>query len=79
MLGIVLVHFCPHFNIQKLFLAFFVSRMDKSKKLSKKLGNFLVDFLPILYQKVKNYFGLSKRHPLEKIDVMRLNVLAINS
>jgi hypothetical protein len=43
------------------------------------LGNFLADFLPILYQKVKNYFGLSKRHPLATIDVMQLNVLALKS
>ena len=44
--------------------------MDKTEKSSKILGNFLVDFLPILYQKVKNYFGLSIRHPLATIDVI---------
>ena len=43
------------------------------------LGNFLVDFLPILYQKVKNYFGLSIRHPLATIDVIQLNVPALKS
>ena len=38
--------------------------MDKTEKSSEMLGNFLVDFFPILYPKVKNYFGLSIRHPL---------------
>ena len=47
--------------------------MDKSEKSSKMLGDFLVDFLPILYQKVKNYFGLSIRHPLVTIVVIQLN------
>ena len=79
LLGIPLVHFCPHFNIQTLFLAFFVNRMDKTEKSSKMLGNFLVDFLPILYQKVKNYFGLSIRHPLATIDVIQLNFSALKS
>ena len=38
------------------------------------LDNYLVDFLLSLYQKVKIYFLLSKRHPLASIDVMQLNV-----
>ena len=79
LLGILLVHFCPYFNIQTLFLALFVNRMDKTEKSSKMLGNFLVDFLPILYPKVKNYFGLSIRHPLATIDVIQLNVPALKS
>ena len=29
--------------------------MDKTEKSSKMLDIFLVDFLPILYKKVKNY------------------------
>ena len=37
--------------------------MDKTEISSKML----VDFLPILYQKVKNYFELSKRPPLAVI------------
>ena len=53
--------------------------MDKTEKSSKMLGNVLVDFLAILYQKVKNYFGLSIRHPLATIDVIKLNVPAIKS
>ena len=57
-----------HILIFRLFLAFFVNRMDKTEKSSKMLGNFLVDFLPILYQKVKNYFWLSKKHPLATIE-----------
>ena len=51
--------------------------MDKTKKSSKMLANFLVDFLPILYQKVKNYFGLSIRHPIATIDVTQKNVTAL--
>ena len=46
--------------------------MDKTEKSSKMLGMFLVDFVPILYQEVKNYFGLSIRHPLVTIDVIQL-------
>ena len=53
--------------------------MNKTEKSSKMLGNFLVDFLAILYQKAKNYFGLSVRHPLATIDVIKLNVPAIKS
>ena len=54
--------------------------MDKTEKSSKMLGNFLVDFLKIWYQKVKNYFGLSIRHPLAAtIDVIQLNVPALKS
>jgi hypothetical protein len=46
--------------------------MDKTEKSSKMLGNFLVDFLPTLYQKVKNCFGLSIRpNPLASIDVIK--------
>ena len=56
-LGILLVHFCPYFNN----LTFLVNRMDKTEKSTKMLGDLLVDFLPILYQKVKKYFGLSIR------------------
>ena len=43
------------------------------------LVNFLVDFLPILYHKVKNYCCLLKRHPLAAIDAMRINVPALKS
>ena len=43
------------------------------------MGNFLVDFLAILYQKVKNYFGLSIRHPIATIDVIKLKVPAIKN
>ena len=45
------------------------------------LGNFLVDFLPILYQKVKNYFELYIRHPLAtiSIDTMQINVFALKA
>ena len=53
--------------------------MDKTEKSAKMLGNFLVDFLQILYQKVKNYFGLSIRYPLATIDVTQLNVHALKS
>ena len=35
-----------------------------AEKPSKMLDNFLVDFLPTFYQKVKNYVWLSKRHSL---------------
>ena len=45
--------------------------MDKTEQSSKMLGNFLVDFLPILYQKVKNYFRLSARHSLATTDVIK--------
>ena len=79
LLHILLVHFGRHFNIQTLFLAFFVNRMDQTKKSSKMLANFLVDFLPILYQKLKNYFALSIRHPLAKIDFIQVNSPALNS
>ena len=41
--------------------------------------NCFVDFLPILYQKVKNYFWLSKKHQLATIDVMKLNVTALKA
>jgi hypothetical protein len=53
--------------------------MDKAEKSSKILGNFFVDFLPILYQTVKNYFGLSKRHPLATMSVMKLDVPVLKS
>jgi hypothetical protein len=53
--------------------------MDKIEKSSKILGNCLADFLPIMCQKVKNYFSLSKRHPLATIDVMQLNISALKS
>jgi hypothetical protein len=53
--------------------------MNKTEKSSKMMGNFLVDFLAIFYQKVKNYFGLSIRYPLATIDVIRLNMPAIKS
>ena len=34
--------------------------MDKTEKSSTMLGNFLADFLPILYQKVENYLIIHK-------------------
>ena len=46
--------------------------MNKTEKSSKILVNFLVDFLAILYQKVKNYFGLFIRHPIATIDVIKM-------
>ena len=61
------------------FLAFFVNKLDKTEKSSKMLGNFLVDFLPILYPKVKNYFGLSIRHPLATTDVIQLKIPVLKS
>ena len=60
------------FQCLGLFLAFFAKRMDKTEKSSKMLGNLLVDI-------VKNYFGLSKRHPIVTIDVMQLNILTLES
>ena len=51
-----------------------VHRMDKTKKSTTNFGNFCVESLPILYQKLKNYFWLSKKHPLATINVMQLNV-----
>ena len=53
--------------------------MDKTEKSSKILDNFLVDFLPKMYEKGKNYFCLSKTHPSGSIDVMQLNIPAIRS
>ena len=52
----------------------FCHLMDKMEKSSKILGNCFADFLPFIFQKVKNYFRLSKRHPLATIDVMQLNI-----
>ena len=46
----------------------------KPQKSSKMLNNYFVDFKLILYQKVKIYFLLSKKHPLASIEVMQLNV-----
>ena len=43
------------------------------------LDNYLVDFLLSLYQKVKIYFFLTKKHPLASIDVMQLNVPDLKS
>jgi hypothetical protein len=53
--------------------------MQKIEKLSKIVVNCLVDFLPILYPKVKNYCCLPKRHPLAAIDAMGINVPALKS
>ena len=39
----------------------------------------IADFLPFMYQKVTNYFWLSKRHPLATIDVMQLNIPVLKS
>jgi hypothetical protein len=53
--------------------------MQKIEKLSKIVVNFLVDFLTILYHKVKNYCFLPKRHPLAPIEAMRINISALKS
>jgi hypothetical protein len=50
--------------------------MGKNKKSSEIWVNFIVDFLAILYQKVKKYILLSKRYPLASVDFMQLNVSA---
>ena len=63
LLGILLVRFV-HILLFRHFLCSFVHRMQKIEKLSKIVVNFLDDFLPILYHKVKNYCFLPKRHPL---------------
>ena len=44
------------------FSCIFCPFYGQNEKLSKILGNFHVDFLPIFYQKVKNYFWLDKMH-----------------
>ena len=73
MLGIVRILWFRHF-----FLHFFYHWMDKMEKSSKMSGNFPTNFLPFIYQKVKNHFWFSKRHPLATIDVMQLNIPALN-
>ena len=79
LLGILLVRFCPHFKIQTFFLAFFAHRMQEIEKYIKNCGLLFVDFLLILYHKVKNYCCLPKKHSLATIEAMRTNVSALKS
>ena len=72
-------HLTIHTDLDGPKVSFFVHWMDKIEKSSKILSNCLADFLPFMYQKVKNYFWLSKRHPLATIDVMQLNIPALKS
>ena len=76
LLGILLVRFV-HILLFRHFLCSFVHRMQKIEKLSKIVVNFLDDFLPILYHKVKNYCFLPKRHPLATIVAMQIDVFAM--
>ena len=66
-------------RFRHFFLHFMSIEWTKTQKSSKMLDIYLVDFLPILYQKMKIYFLSSKKHPLASIDVMQLNVPVLKS
>jgi len=53
--------------------------MQEIEKYIKNCGLLFVDFLLILYHKVKNYCCLPKKQSLVTIEAMRTNVSALKS
>ena len=70
---------CPFLSVFCDLGPFSCILLTETQKSSRMLNNYLVDFMPILYQKVKIYFLLTKKHPLASIDVMQLKVSFLKS